>query len=341
MRKNLALTITLLLIITVTAGCALGSQANEAVSVPTVEAATLVPTYTPQPTATIAVPSPPATVKPSLTPTLAPTTAPENDGIIQGNDAEPEFTAQGLRLPVPIFGEGEYLVAIDPGHGGIDEGTYPYNPEGTLDYSEAKVTLQIAFRLRDILVANHIRVFLTRDGDYMNNENWLDINGDGLQDIGDETQARVDMVNTQGADLFFAIHLNARTYNDGSVDPNYNGATTYYCSDRPQAYESLRLAELVHAQVLQALTGYGYEPFDQGVIDDINIDDFEPRLHLIMLGPQTDRIARPSLMPAALDEPLFATHYTESELAARPEVWDVLAGAYARAIMLYLQELVR
>ena len=134
----------------------------------------------------------------------------------------------GLRQALPITGSGEHLVAIDPGHGGIDEGTYPYNPDGRLSYSEKQVNLAIALRLRDILTANHVRVFLVRNGDYEINPDWIDVNGDGLNDLGDESQARLDLINASGAELLLALHQNARTFNDGTIDPEYNGSTTYY-----------------------------------------------------------------------------------------------------------------
>jgi len=250
----------------------------------------------------------------------------------------PPLLAGGTRQSVPVAGAGEHLVAIDAGHGGIDEGTYPYNPNGTLTYNETQINLKIALRLRDILVANNIRVFLTRDGDYAINPNWLDINGDGINDLGDESQARLDLINASGAELLLALHQNARTYGDGSMNPEYNGSTTYYCADRPFSDLSYRFAELVHSEVLGGLASIGYDSFDQGVIEDLNIDEFEPRRHLIVLGPQSDRIARPSQMPAALDEPLFATHREESILLSRPDVLEALAQAYARAIIRYFNE---
>jgi hypothetical protein len=102
---------------------------------------------------------------------------------------------------------------------------------------------------------------------------------------------------------------------------------------------SLRFAELVHQEVLDGLAAYGYQSYDQGVLDDTQIDDYEPELHLILLGPHTDRIARPSQMPAALDEPLFVTNAIEGAMIPQAEVQNVLAQAYARAIIHYFTEL--
>ncbi|NLV73294.1 MAG: N-acetylmuramoyl-L-alanine amidase [Chloroflexi bacterium] len=276
----------------------------------------------------------PVTTEASVSPTDTP-----------ASTATPSITATATRLPTPSpmptrspTPKATYVVAIDPGHGGVDEGTYPYNPDGIYNYHESEVTLKIAQRLRRLLEAEGIEVVMIRDGDYGLNPDWEDVNGDGVHDIGDEAQARVDVANEAGADLMLSIHLNARTYDDGTINTTYNGATTYYCNARPFSDKSLRLAELVHQAVLEDLTASGYEPFDQGILDDLEINDGGPQLHLIALGPASDRIARPSQMPAVLDEPLFATSDVENALLADEATYDILAKAYARAILQYLSE---
>lgn len=310
---------------------------------PTAEAAVSSAEATSVPATTMVVPTlsrAAATAEPLSSSSVAHIPGDDSGGADSDVPTEPPpLAGNGLRQPLPIYGEGQHLVAIDAGHGGIDEGTYPYNPDGSLHYTEAQVNLEIALRLRDILVANHVRVFMVRDGDYGINPDWLDINGDGVQDIGDEAQARIDLINAAGAELMLSIHQNARTYDDGTVNPEYNGSTTYYCDARPFSDESYRFAELVHSRVLSGLKAAGYESFDQGILDDLNVDESEPRRHFIALGPLSDRIARPSQMPGVIDEPLFATNDEESVLLSRPEIWDTLAQAYADAISTYFAEL--
>jgi N-acetylmuramoyl-L-alanine amidase len=87
------------------------------------------------------------------------------------------------------------LIVIDPGHGGSDRGTV----HGGV--SEASLTLDMAKRLRDILVAQGWQVKLTHDTDvdvYQPNDS-----------AHDELQARVDIANQAGARLFISIHANA------------------------------------------------------------------------------------------------------------------------------------
>jgi N-acetylmuramoyl-L-alanine amidase len=87
------------------------------------------------------------------------------------------------------------LIVIDPGHGGSDVGTQ----HGGL--READLTLDMAKRLRDILIARGWQVKLTRESDvdvYAPNDS-----------ARDELQARVDVANNAGARLFVSIHANA------------------------------------------------------------------------------------------------------------------------------------
>jgi N-acetylmuramoyl-L-alanine amidase len=87
------------------------------------------------------------------------------------------------------------LIVIDPGHGGSDRGTI----HGGV--AEADLTLDMANRLRDILVAAGWQVKMTRESDvdvYAPNDS-----------AHDELQARVNVANSAGARLFVSIHVNA------------------------------------------------------------------------------------------------------------------------------------
>ena len=99
------------------------------------------------------------------------------------------------------------LIVIDPGHGGSDRGT----THGGLE--EANLTLDMAKRLRDLLVAQGWQVKLTHDTDvdvYQPNDS-----------AHDELQARVDVANNAGARMFVSIHVNA------FINSGPSGTTTY------------------------------------------------------------------------------------------------------------------
>ncbi len=246
--------------------------------------------------------------------------------------AQPHATATPLPTRRP-------LVAVDAGHGGSDVGGKHTNAQGVVDLTESQVNLRVALLLRERLQARGCDVYLTRSGDDFPGEPLQDWNGDGEVNVRDDLQARIDRVNAQGADLLISLHQNAL---DG-VDPiasctsGGGGTTTYYCADRPFADRNLRLATLVHQHVLAAIRRLGYEPADQGVIDDHLLQTPTGKgQHLYILGPHDNVIARPSLMPGVVSEPLFLTCEPEAALLARDDVRAALADAYAQAIMAYL-----
>jgi N-acetylmuramoyl-L-alanine amidase len=99
------------------------------------------------------------------------------------------------------------LIVIDPGHGGSDPGTQ----HGGV--SEADLTLDMAKRLRAILIAQGWEVKLTHDANvdvYQPNDS-----------AHDELQARDDIANNAGARMFVSIHVNAY------VNPGPYGTTLY------------------------------------------------------------------------------------------------------------------
>ncbi|MGH7716953.1 MAG: N-acetylmuramoyl-L-alanine amidase family protein, partial [Vulcanimicrobiaceae bacterium] len=118
---------------------------------------------------------------------------------------------------VPPPGSNPRLIVIDPGHGGSDTGAVH---NGVM---EKEVTLDIALRLRSLLIARGWLVKMTHDTD-------RDVYGPNASDVA-ELQARVDVANNAGARLFVSIHANSST---SSVP---SGTTSYYYKpqDRPLA----------------------------------------------------------------------------------------------------------
>ncbi|MHB0858834.1 MAG: N-acetylmuramoyl-L-alanine amidase family protein [Anaerolineae bacterium] len=231
------------------------------------------------------------------------------------------------------------LVAIDPGHGGVDIGAPHLTASGRMDFFESEVNLDLAMRIRDHLKDRPVRVLLVRETDRLLNEQWNDVNEDGRVDPLDDLQMRLDLVNEHEADLLLSIHQNAYYYASGRPAPDVGGTVTYYCADRPFADESLRFATLVQEHLVAAFADVGYETFDREVQDDLVLDDpREPGSHLIVLGPESERIVRPSQAPGALSETCFLTHSEEAKLIRNPKVLDRLALAYADAITAFLTE---
>lgn len=271
-------------------------------------------THTPvRPTGTATTTRPEPTVVPSVTRTFTP---------------EP--------TPTPTI--RAFLVAVDPGHGGVDLGARRFDEQGHMVYHESTVNLDLGLLLRDELLSRGFQVVMTRDTDRAVNEDEVDVTGDGeFEYTLDETQARVDLINASGADLLLSLHHNAYMSASGEEDSEVGGIQTYYCADREFAEDNYRFAVLIHEHLIKAIRSYGYDIQDRGVLDDaVLVTPDSPGRHLIMLGPESERIVRPSQMPGALSEPLFITHTEEGLLAREPEFLAALAVAYADAIEAYV-----
>jgi len=101
------------------------------------------------------------------------------------------------------------IIAIDPGHGGSDPGAV--GPAGT---QEKEHTLAISLYLRNLLAQAGHKVALTRETD-------RDV-AEPDATAGEELQARVDIANEAGADIFISVHINA------AVNPAAQGGETWY-----------------------------------------------------------------------------------------------------------------
>ncbi len=334
MRKRL---IPLLLLIFCLAGCA----ANPAAPAPTptltlAPQSMIVSSSTPVPTATAiltwtATPTATATHVRSATPTAT-------------NTSTPVPTETPTVTPTPTV---PFIVAIDPGHGGVDLGARHFNDEGKMDFYESEVVLDIALRLARLLEEKRYGVVLTRDDDYLLN-NYVgenigpDITGEGEVDWVDDLQMRVDLINEAKADLVLSIHLNGFDHPDKEIVRQVYGTTTYYCEARPFAEKSRRFAQIVQEYVLAFLAEAGLKTYDRGAIPDSTLAvPGEPGQHLVLLGPCEERCVRPSQMPGALSEPVFISNPMEAEFLKRPEFLEALAATYVAAIEAYRAEVGR
>ncbi|MBV9120099.1 MAG: N-acetylmuramoyl-L-alanine amidase, partial [Chloroflexi bacterium] len=134
------------------------------------------------------------------------------------------------------------VIAIDPGHGSPDPGTVDFG------YHEADITLAVGLQLKALLEAAGAKTVYTRTSDR------------ALAPAGSSTsvelQARCDLANNAGAQLFVSIHVNE------SSNPNYSGVTTYYGPTdgyysgakrtQQQVTASSQLAQLVESDVAAA-----------------------------------------------------------------------------------------
>lgn len=130
------------------------------------------------------------------------------------------------------------LIAIDPGHGGVDCGCVGKKVE------EKDVNLQIALELEKKLTEKGYRVLVLREKDEFQ----------GLMD-------RVEIANSYQADVYVSIHQNTYEGKDktvGGIETWYDGTDT--------ARDNQRLALLVHRETVKSTGARG-----RGVIDSTDL----------------------------------------------------------------------
>ncbi len=134
--------------------------------------------------------------------------------------AKTEEAAAGTTASIPDAAPGDTrpVVVIDPGHGGIDNGTQAASGE-----SEKDIVLEFSLALRDRLEkAGKYRVVMTRSDDT-------------FVALGE----RVRIGRRQNAALFISVHADSLPRREGDA----HGATIYTLSDRASDAEAQRLAD--------------------------------------------------------------------------------------------------
>lgn len=116
-----------------------------------------------------------------------------------------------------------HMIAIDPGHGGIDSGA----AHNGLD--EKEITLAIATKLGAFLQSHGATVLFTRDSD-------VDYYTKGKGGKRNDLLKRVEIIETSGAELFVSVHCNA------IKDGQWFGSQVFY---NPKDERNKLLAEAV------------------------------------------------------------------------------------------------
>jgi N-acetylmuramoyl-L-alanine amidase len=142
-------------------------------------------------------------------------------------------------------GDPRPLIVIDPGHGGIDNGTKAATGE-----MEKTIVLEFSLMLRDkIEKIGKYRVVMTRTDD-------------SFVALGD----RVALARARQASLFISIHADALARGEGDAQ----GATVYTLSERPSDARAARLAEAENQADVIAGLDLSSEPKDvAGILIDL------------------------------------------------------------------------
>ncbi len=242
----------------------------------------------------------------------------------------------------------QIVVAIDPGHGGCLDWGVPDPSERGEELAEKTLTLAIAERLRDLLVADDISVVMLREGDEAlagdqyepldcDGPAWRDVNGDGVSGFGpdvsegtrtrDELQARLDLANVVAADALVSIHINS-PFDDGNpVEIAFT--QTFYTDETPWGPTlGAALADAVQSGVVAHLGDIAeYERGDRGTAAQ-NFYLVAPPLFEVT-PERDDRLKQPTrggLMPVVLSEVGSITLRAEHDLLASDRGQDAVAA---------------
>lgn len=191
----------------------------------------------------------------------------------------------------------EIVVVIDPGHGGRDPGKVGVN--GAL---EKDINLKIAFKLKNLLELNDIKVIMTREDD-----NGLYSETDSNKKNADLNK-RVDIIHSNNADLAISIHQNSFT------EEYVKGAQVFYHS---QSKEGKRLAEIIQEQLKETLA-------------DGNHRKAKSNSNYYML--------KKTQCPLVIVECGYMSNYKEAALLVDEEYQEKLAWGIHLGIMRYLNE---
>jgi N-acetylmuramoyl-L-alanine amidase len=154
---------------------------------------------------------------PENRPELRPAIAEANGAVANANVVRADAPATAMPAPAPA--DKRPVIVIDPGHGGVDNGT----EAGGADVMEKNLVLTFGLALRDrIEKSGKYRVVMTRTDDTFV----------ALAD-------RVKIARSEAAALFISIHADALPRGEGDA----RGATIYTLSEKATDSEAERLAD--------------------------------------------------------------------------------------------------
>ena len=230
-----------------------------------------------------------------------------------GTFALDRFVTKGKHA-IYLVNPGALTVAIDPGHGGPDPGAI--RPP----VAEKSPNLDIALRLRAMLLGAGVNVVMTRTRDTRVNRGLVDWTRDGEVAYRDELASRIEIANAARADVFLVLHNNG-------TPPGVGGTETWYDSTRTFVASNRMLANAVQLQLLtylRTLRNSRWAPKDRGV---------KAAPFYVLRNYRARFCERPSEMPGVLPESLAMGSLYELRLLQQPRARQVIAEAYYEALV--------
>jgi N-acetylmuramoyl-L-alanine amidase len=252
--------------------------------------------------------------------------------------APSRFEPGSCVLLTPTHGNRHLKAFIDAGHGGIDPGGTG-RTSGGQTVSEAPLNLLVAKDAAALLRRRGFSVVLSRsDSNPVARPEPGDFSGGAYTVLGErrELVARNLCADLSHANVVLGID------EDAAAGTSAAGSVTLYDAQRPYHAANLRLAQLVQRDVLASLSADGTAVPDLGVHNDLGYGDLaaagaQAYGHLTLLGPaKRGYLSTPTLVPAALIEPLFLTNPPEGSLADSAAGQEAIARGLADAAEQFL-----
>ena len=230
---------------------------------------------------------------------------------------------------VKADGDARPLIVVDPGHGGIDNGT-----KGSGGELEKDIVLAFSQALREKLESGgKYRVAMTR-----------------VDDSFIQLSERVRFARTRGAALFISVHADALPRKEGLAE----GATVYTLSETASDAEAARLAEAENKADVIAGVDLTAEPNDvANILVDLAqretktfsmqfartvVDEFKSaaRMHKHPLKSAGFKVLKAPDVPSVLVELGYVSNKGDLELLVSENWRNRTAGAMAQAIDAFL-----
>lgn len=227
--------------------------------------------------------------------------------------------------------EAPFLVVLDPGHGGDQDGALA--PDGT---KEKDLTLQIAQRLGAALRKRGMKVVLTRTGD-----------------LSVPLANRAAIANAIRADVFLSIHLNSMPTTEQRQ--HTSGIETYFLSADATDAHATAVAARENADRIAGEEAMDPSDPVAGILSDLADADslagssrlaYDIHEKLVgSLGAEDRRVKQAPFyvlagarMPAALLELGFISHESDAARLVTRAYQDRIAEAVAEAVQGWRQE---
>jgi N-acetylmuramoyl-L-alanine amidase len=249
-------------------------------------------------------------------------------------------------VPSPLY--AGKVICLDAAHGGIDRGFKRTGDASAPAMDEALYTAAYARELAGQLTAMGFTVVTTRDGDTLRNEQFQDVNRDGLtrenatndaeaehNALLDEMQARIDYCNREDADLLISLHF------DGSSDPAEAGFSTWYAEGRADSSASQRLAQLINEELSSGLAAAGFSTIDRGVMPESAAALQGNQMlydSLFLITGSRVGLKDPSRMPGVVADVLTISNANDAQILAADTGRAAIVAALAEAIGRYFTE---